>query len=110
MSTAFTRPQPPYYAVIITTRLTGEDQAGYAEMNQRMAELGRSRPGYLGRESMVDADGRDLTVLYYSDAESIAGWKQDPEHLEAQRLGKERWYECYTIEVARVERSYAFER
>nr|WP_166640916.1 antibiotic biosynthesis monooxygenase [Amycolatopsis sp. SID8362] len=83
---------------------------GYAAMDERMAELGRAQPGYLGRESRTAADGRELTVLYYRDAESIAAWKQHPEHLEAQRRGREEWYANYHIEVARVERAYGFTR
>jgi heme-degrading monooxygenase HmoA len=106
---SFTRPEPPYYAVIITSTLSGADPEGYTAMNKRMAELGRAQPGYLGRESMVAPDGSDLTVLYYRDAESVTAWKQHPEHLEAQRLGKERWYSRYHIEVAKVERAYGFE-
>ena len=100
------RPDPPYYAVIITQTVTGVDPEGYAAMNARMAELGEKAPGYLGRESMSDGEGRDLTVIYYRDAEAIAAWQADPEHLEAQRLGRERWLAEYTVEVARVERGY----
>ncbi|MBR7834377.1 antibiotic biosynthesis monooxygenase [Actinospica durhamensis] len=110
MSTSFMRPQPPYYAVIITSQLTDEDQAGYEQMSRAMTELGVRQPGYLGREGMVDGAGRDLTVIYYTDDASIRAWKADIEHLEAQRLGKERWYESYHIEVARVERAYGFTR
>ncbi|SNT37859.1 Heme-degrading monooxygenase HmoA [Streptosporangium subroseum] len=104
------RPTPPYYAVIITTEPSGVDPHGYAEMSRRMTELGVAQPGYLGRESLTADDGSDLTVLYYADAESITAWKGDLEHLEAQRLGRERWYARYRVEVARVERTYAFDR
>lgn len=106
----FTRPEPPYYAVIITTSPSGEDPDGYARMSERMAELGEAQPGYLGRESMTDADGNDLTVIYYADADSISRWKEVPAHLVAQRLGRERWYSRYRVEVSRVERHYRFER
>lgn len=102
------RPEPPYYAVIITSTPSGVDPAGYAEMARRMAELGEAQPGYLGRESMTSEDGSDLTVIYYQDAASLAAWKAHPEHLEAQRLGRERWYAQYSVEVAVVERTYGF--
>ena len=49
-------------------------------------------------------------MLYYRDAESITAWKQDAEHLEAQRLGKQQWYADYHIEVAKVERAYGYQR
>ncbi|MEV0704320.1 antibiotic biosynthesis monooxygenase [Saccharopolyspora sp. NPDC050389] len=107
---AFIKPEPPYYVVIINSALNDGDLDGYAAMDERMAELGVQQPGYLGRESRTGADGRELTVLYYKDAESIRAWQQHPEHLEAQRLGKEQWYADYYIEVAKVERAYGFER
>ncbi|MFE0025955.1 antibiotic biosynthesis monooxygenase family protein [Amycolatopsis sp. NPDC059021] len=107
---SFTRPEPPYYAVVISSALSGEDPDGYAAMAVRMAELGARQPGYLGRESQTGADGRELTVLYYRDTESITAWQRHTEHLEAQRLGKQRWYADYHIEVARVERAYGFQR
>ncbi|MCM2417992.1 antibiotic biosynthesis monooxygenase [Streptomyces sp. RKAG293] len=109
-STSFQRPEPPYYAVIITTLPSGEDPEGYADANRRMGPLSAKWPGYLGRESESGPDGRDLLVVYYADAESIASWKADPEHLEVQRLGRERWYASYSVEVARVERAYGFRR
>ncbi|MGY2060512.1 antibiotic biosynthesis monooxygenase family protein [Nocardia gipuzkoensis] len=109
-SSSFERPQPPYYAVIITTQLRGEETSDYQEMATRMVELGTSRPGYLGRQGMSDGQGRDLSIIYYRDEESIRAWKADVEHLEAQRLGKQRWYQSYTVEVARVERGYSFSR
>jgi heme-degrading monooxygenase HmoA len=104
------RPEPPYYAVIITSTPSAEDPEGYAEMSRRMAELGEAQPGYLGRESMIADDGSDLTVIYYADAGSIEAWKAHPEHVQAQRLGRERWYDRYRVEVAVVERTYAFQR
>ncbi|TCO48956.1 antibiotic biosynthesis monooxygenase family protein [Actinocrispum wychmicini] len=105
-----TRPEPPYYAVIITSALTGDDQEAYDAMAVRMAELSVRQPGYLGRQSQTGADGRELTVIYYRDAESITAWKRQTEHIEAQRLGRRKWYADYYIEVARVERAYGFER
>ncbi len=110
MGASFVRPAPPYYAVIISSRSSGVDGEAFAQMGARMAELGQRQPGYLGRESLTGPDGRELTVLYYTDEESISAWKVHPEHLEAQRLGRDRWYSAYDIEVARVERSYGFRR
>ncbi len=107
---SFTRPEPPYYAVIISSWPSGQDPEGYAETAARMGELGRVQPGYLGREGLVDAAGRELTIYYYTDDASIRAWKAVKEHLEAQRLGRERWYSAYEVEVARVERAYSFRR
>lgn len=99
-------PEPPYYAVIFSSRRTAGDDAGYGLMAQRMVDLASRQPGFLGAESTRGADGFGITVSYWSSAEAIARWKDDAEHLVAQQLGKAAWYEHYELRVARVERAY----
>lgn len=100
-------PRPPYYAVIFTSRRSGFDD-GYAQVAQRMEELAAGRSGFLGIESVRDGS-RGITVSYWSDEQAIRAWKADLEHAEAQRLGRERWYERYLVRVARVERAYGLD-
>lgn len=100
-------PEPPYYAVIFTSRRADGDR-GYAAMAERMLELGSRYPGFLGLESARGADGLGLTVSYWRDEASIRAWKQDAEHLQAQRAGRETWYDRYEVRIARVERAYGF--
>ena len=96
-------PAPPYYAVIFTSlRTEGDD--GYGAMAQRMVELAAQQPGLLGVESV--RDGLGITVSYWADLASIAAWKADAEHLDAQRQGREKWYAGFKIRIARVERDY----
>ena len=98
-------PEPPYYAVVFTSQRTPGD-AGYDAMAARMAELAARQPGYLGAESVRNADGEGITVSYWRDEASIAAWKQQAEHLQAQRLGRSQWYGRYELRIARVERAY----
>jgi heme-degrading monooxygenase HmoA len=104
----WTRPEPPYYVAVFTITPSGIDPEGYAETNKRMVALAEAQPGYLGRESAVLPDGSDLVVIYYADAESIRAWKRNPEHVGAQRLGRQKWLGRYRVEIARVERAYEF--
>ena len=98
-------PEPPYYAVIFTSRRTEGDQ-GYAAMADRMQQLGATYPGFLGIESARGADGLGITVSYWRDEASILAWKRDTEHQRAQRGGKETWYADYRVRIAKVERAY----
>ena len=100
-------PQPPYYAVIFTSRRTDGDN-GYARMADRMVEMAQRQPGFLGVESVRDGDGIGITVSYWSSEADIAHWKADIDHLEAQQRGRSTWYAEYAVRVARVERAYAF--
>jgi len=105
--TGFARtPKPPYYAVIFTSlRTAGEN--GYGKTADRMVELAGQQPGFLGVESVRDADGFGITVSYWASAEAISRWKAHAEHLIAQETGKRLWYEHYELRVAKVERAYA---
>ncbi|MFN7959006.1 MAG: antibiotic biosynthesis monooxygenase [Holophagaceae bacterium] len=100
-----TTPEPPYFAVIFSNQRTGGDQ-GYEAMAERMVELARAQPGFLGVESARDAEGFGITVSYWRDEASIAAWKAHAEHAVAQRLGRERWYADFQLRVCRVEREY----
>jgi heme-degrading monooxygenase HmoA len=102
-------PEPPYYAVIFTSKRTEGDQ-GYDAMSQKMVGLSAGRDGFLGRESVRGADGVGITVSYWRDEAAIRAWKRDPEHEKAQRGGHAAWYEAYEIRIARVERAYGFHR
>ena len=99
---AGTQASPFCYAVIFTSRRREGDH-GYADMARRMEALARTQPGFIGIESAHESS-LGITISYWRDLESIHAWRRQVEHREAQRLGKERWYSDYRIQVARVER------
>ena len=108
MSELANTPEPPYYAVIFTSRRAVEHE-GYGEMADRMVELASELPGFLGIESVREG-AVGITVSYWDSEEAIEGWRKHIEHREAQRLGRDRWYDEYHVRVARVERTRSFER
>jgi heme-degrading monooxygenase HmoA len=99
-------PEPPYYAVIFSSRRTPGD-AGYGAMDERMVALAQEQPGFLGVESTRDAEGFGITVSYWTDEASIRAWKNHAEHRIAQETGMQGWYEHYETRVAKVERAYS---
>ncbi len=99
-------PQPPYYAVIFTSVRT-EVGDGYSEMADKMVELAKKQPGFLGVESARNEIG--ITVSYWESLEAIRMWKTNVDHLEAQLLGRKKWYKTYKTRIAKVERDYEFE-
>ena len=103
MSLIAKTPEPPYYAVIFTSRRTEGDN-GYGKMATKMVELASQQPGFLGIESAREDVG--ITVSYWSDLESIKNWKANLEHKEAQRLGHEKWYSSFKTRISKVERDY----
>lgn len=103
MSDIAKTPEPPYYAVIFSSHRTEGDK-GYGDMADRMGALAAFQPGFLGMESVREDLG--ITVSYWESLESIANWKKNTEHREAQRLGHQKWYKDFRVRVAKVEREY----
>jgi heme-degrading monooxygenase HmoA len=99
-------PEPPYWAVVFTSFRTGLDEIGYEKTAARMLELAAEQPGYLGIDSVRDADGVGITVSYWSDPESIRKWRNVAEHLAAQEKGRSTWYGDFRLRICRVEREY----
>lgn len=75
-------------------------------MADRMEELARQQPGFLGIESA--RSGLGITVSYWESPETIRAWKQQWEHLLAQQQGRETWYAAYHVRICKVERDYGF--
>lgn len=105
MSAFATPPKPPYFAVIFSSQRSYADQ-GYEAMAERMVALASQQDGFLGVESARGEDGFGITVSYWSSEAAIRRWKADVEHLDAQRQGKNTWYEHYQVRIAKVERAY----
>ena len=92
------------YVVIFRARIRSFD-AEYSAIAARMRELALSEFGCL--EFQAVTEGKDEVALsYWPSEESIRAWKAHPEHLLAQRSGRERWYESYTVQVAQIGREY----
>ena len=96
-------PTPPYYAVIFTS-LRSNIEEGYALMAEQMETLATEQPGFLGLEST--RDGLGITVSYWESLEAIKHWKNQADHLVAQKMGRKKWYTAYKTRICKVERDY----
>jgi heme-degrading monooxygenase HmoA len=86
---------------------TDHSTSEYEEWSRRMDELVATMPGYIGHTSVRDsATGRGVTVSYFRSMADLVAWKQVPEHLDAQALGRKSFYTEYEIEVAEIVRHY----
>lgn len=103
MSKVVKIPDRQYYAVIFTSvRTDGDD--GYKRMADEMVELVSKQPGFLGAESVRDANGFGITVSYWESLDAIRQWKENPSHQIAQKMGKEIWYKQFAVRICKVER------
>ena len=94
--------------VVFRARLKSGIGKDYEETDARMAALAASMPGFVSYTPCTSANGEDVAIVEFESHESVAAWKAHPEHREAQRLGRERWFDEYRITVCDAVRDYSF--
>ncbi|MDP1931416.1 MAG: antibiotic biosynthesis monooxygenase [Gammaproteobacteria bacterium] len=93
------------YVVIFRAKVKKFDDE-YSRTAARMRELALTEFGCI--EFCAVTEGQDeMALSYWPSEESIKAWKSHPEHLDAQRLGRERWYDSYSVQIAEVSREYS---
>lgn len=95
--------------VVFRSRLRDEDDEEYAALAPRMLELARATPGFVAFASFTSDDGERLALAHFESLEAVDAWREQAEHVEAQRRGRERFYSGYTIEVCEQVRAYGFD-
>lgn len=85
------------------------DAEAYQRTSRRMHELVEKMPGFLSLKEYTGEDGEVIDIGRFRDEASLEAWKREPEHLEAQRQGREEFYDHYWIQTLRVIREYEYE-
>jgi heme-degrading monooxygenase HmoA len=95
------------FVVIFRAKVRSADSE-YTQVAARMRELALGQFGCL--EFTAVTEGSDEIALSYWPSEThIRAWKTHSEHVVAQQLGRARWYESYTVQVAEITREYRVE-
>ena len=92
-------------AVIFRAEISELDSE-YSAMAERMRDLAINQYGC--REFIATMEGNNEIAISYWDTEAqIKEWKQNYEHLSAQRKGKTKWYKSYSVQTVEVVREYS---
>lgn len=86
--------------VVFRSRLRPEHAAEFRDLAGRMLELAEAMPGFVSYDTYASEDGERCSVIQFETPEHLRAWREHPEHREAQRVGRERFYEEYTLQVA----------
>jgi heme-degrading monooxygenase HmoA len=98
--------------VIIVFRSRIRESANQAELEhlgQRMVELASSMPGYISYKDFIAADGENVSIVEFESLETLAAWREHPEHRLAQQRGRQEFFADYHIQVCAPVRDYAFQ-
>jgi heme-degrading monooxygenase HmoA len=96
--------------VLFRSKLTVQASDDYKTMADEMLARARTMPGFVDFKSFRADDDERLSVIRWESQDTLRAWTDDVRHVIAQRLGREKWYEYFRVEVAEVVRSYGFDR
>ena len=97
---------------VVIFRSTRKLDAGvlYSQWSEKMEYLVKTIDGYEHHFAFRDELSREgVTVSYFTSLEAISQWKNLDEHKLAQQVGRDSFYEEYSIQVCEVLREYGFE-
>ena len=92
------------YAVIFTADVKELDSE-YEKMALKMRDLAINEHNCIDFIS-CSKGGQEVSISYWKNMGHIKSWKNNIEHLEAQELGRKKWYNSYKIEITKIEHSY----
>ena len=95
------------YVVIFRAQIRKLDSQ-YTKTAARMRELALTEFGCVEFQAVTEGD-QEIALSYWPDEASIRAWKMHPEHLQAQKMGAELWYESHSVQVAEINREYRSE-
>jgi heme-degrading monooxygenase HmoA len=97
------------YVVIFRSTRNLDDGQLYSEWSNKMEDLVKTIQGYEHHFGFRDSITREgVTISYFSSLDAISRWKSLGEHQKAQQLGRESFYEQYSVQVCEVLRDYGF--
>lgn len=94
------------FVVIFRAKVRALDDE-YARVAARMRELALTQFGCIEFHAVSEGDS-EVALSYWRDQESIRAWRAHGQHVLAQELGRERWYESFVVQVASIVRGYSW--
>jgi len=86
----------------------GADGAAYERTSRRMHELVSRIPGIISIKGYTSEDGDEIDLVRFESADAVKAWREQPEHRDAQRRGRDEFYDRYSVQACRVFRKYEF--
>lgn len=95
---------------VFRSRLRPEHAAEFQALADEMLEIARAMPGFLSYKVYKAEDGERCSIIEFESPDHLRAWREHPDHRAAQRLGRQRFYQEYTLHVAEPTRESRFPR
>ncbi len=85
--------------IIFRSRIKPGVEAAIEAAGGRMYELASSMPGFLSYKDFAAADGENVSIIEFESPETLAAWRDHPEHKQMQARGRLEFFSEYQIQV-----------
>jgi Uncharacterized enzyme involved in biosynthesis of extracellular polysaccharides len=93
------------YVVVFKGRIKPE-VPGYYELADELEQMAMDGFGCVARENFRNPNREGVSLSYWKSLDDIKAWKEAARHRMAHKIGAERWYEDYALEICEIHRSY----
>jgi heme-degrading monooxygenase HmoA len=93
---------------IFRSRLRPEHQAEYERWAARTHAIAVRMPGFISIKTFTAEDGERVSLVEFESEETMRAWREQPDHRQAQELGRALFYSEYRIQVCQPIRDYSF--
>lgn len=95
---------------VFRSRLRDGQRDDYMALVERMVEIATKMPGYISHKGFFAEDGERCTIVEFESEETQRAWRMNAEHRDAQRKGRDIYYESYSSQICEVKREVKFNR
>jgi heme-degrading monooxygenase HmoA len=95
---------------VFRSRLRKGGEAAYGEMAADMENAARATPGFVDFAAFAAADSERVSVVTFANLEAQATWRDDLRHRAAQRMGRNEFYDTYSVQVGECHSVSRWER
>jgi heme-degrading monooxygenase HmoA len=95
---------------VFRSRLRQGLRDDYVALVDRMVQIATTIPGYISHKGFFAEDGERCTIVEFESEEAQRAWRMHPEHRDAQRKGRDIYYESYSVQICEVKRTSRFDR
>lgn len=96
--------------IVFRTRIKdGTDEQALTALGERMYEIASAMPGFISYKDFAAADGENVSIVEFDSMESLAAWRDHPDHQAAQEDGRQKFFAAYQVQICTPVRSYRFD-
>jgi heme-degrading monooxygenase HmoA len=93
---------------LFRSRLRPEHEAQYLVWAARIHDLAVKMPGFISFKAFSAEDGERVAIVEFESEETMRAWREQPDHRQAQDMGRKLFYSEYRIQVCQPIRDYSF--